>query len=231
MSGEDSDTPENIRRPPSTAEEREAEQAARREEFRRHYPLEFFRNRALPTRDTGLNLASLMTDYTTLRQSVEGVNTATQVGPGAVRQRQTPRMQTDRGAVEAAAAEMARRRRASRPTSPRPSTSTAAPRRAPPPQRPSTSSAPPRDRHRAPGKTGGVVAMPPGSIHLDWSDRPWPPRHPDAVGKSTPPLPRGGTDSDTSSEDDTIEDDGSATLIIDSRHLARRDPGQGPSSS
>jgi len=94
---------------------------------------------------------------------------------------------------------------------------------------PSTSSAPPRDRHRAPGKTGGVVAMPPGSLHLDWSDRPWPPRHPDAVGKSNPPLPRGGTDSDASSEDD--DDDESATLIIDSRHIARRDPGAGPSSS
>ena len=94
---------------------------------------------------------------------------------------------------------------------------------------PSTSSAPPRDRHRAPGKTGGVVAMPPGSLHLDWAYLPRPRRHPDAVAKSNPPLPRGGTDSDTSSEDD--DDDESATLIIDSRHLARRDPGQGPSSS
>ena len=116
MSGEEDAAPPNIRRPPSTAEEHEAEQAARREELERHYPLGFFRSIALPTRDTGLNLASLMTDYTTLRQSVEGVNTATQVGPSAVRQRQTPCMQTDRAhldAVEAAAkaaAEMERRR-------------------------------------------------------------------------------------------------------------------------
>ena len=71
--------------------------------------------------------------------------------------------------------------------------------------------------------------MPPGSLHLDWAYLPRPRRHPDAVAKSNPPLPRGGTDSDTSSEDD--DDDESATLIIDSRHFARRDPGAGPSSS
>ena len=93
---------------------------------------------------------------------------------------------------------------------------------------PSTSSAPSTDRHRWPGATGGVVAMPPGSLHLDWAYLPRPRRHPDAVAKSNPPLPRGGTDSDTSSEDG---DDESATLIIDSRHIARRDPGAGPSSS
>ena len=70
--------------------------------------------------------------------------------------------------------------------------------------------------------------MPPGSLHLDWAYLPRPRRHPDAVAKSNPPLPRGGTDSDTSSEDD---DDGeAATLIIDSRHIARRDPGAGPAS-
>ena len=94
---------------------------------------------------------------------------------------------------------------------------------------PSTSSAPSTVRHRWPGATGGAVAMPPGSLHLDWAYLPRRRRHPDAVAKSNPPLPRGGTDSDTSSEDDG--DDESATLIIDSRHLARRDPGQGPSSS
>jgi hypothetical protein len=80
---------------------------------------------------------------------------------------------------------------------------------------PSTSSAPPRVRHSAPGKPGGVLAMPPEWLHLDWAYVP-------------PSMPREGTDSDTSSEDD---DDVSATLVIDSRHLARRDPGAGPSSS
>jgi len=82
-------------------------------------------------------------------------------GKGRRRQRQTPRIQPDREAVEAAeaaaeeaaaAAEAAawreRRRRASRPASAGPSTSTTAPRRTPSPQHPSTSSAPsPSFRH------------------------------------------------------------------------------------
>ena len=73
-------------------------------------------------------------------------------GKGRRRQRQTPRVQPDREAVEAATEEAAaaaeaaawreRRRRASRPAPAGPSTSTAAPRRTPSPQHPSTSSAP-----------------------------------------------------------------------------------------
>ena len=53
---------------------------------------------------------------------------------------------------------------------------------------PSTSSAPSTVRHRWPGATGGVVAMPPGSLHLDWAYLPPPQRHPGTVGKPNPPL-------------------------------------------
>ena len=69
---------------------------------------------------------------------------------------------------------------------------------------PSTSSAPSTVRHRWPGATGGVVAMPPGSLHLDWAYLPRPRRHPDAVAKSNPPLPRDDTDD---SERDTDGDE------------------------
>ena len=55
--------------------------------------------------------------------------------------------------------------------------------------------------------------MPPGSLHLDWAYLPRRRRHPDAVAKSNPPLPRGGTDSDTSSEDG--DDESSSSLAVD----------------
>ena len=59
---------------------------------------------------------------------------------------------------------------------------------------PSTNSAPSTVRHRWPGATGGVVAMPPGSLHLDWAYLPPPRRHPDVVGKSNLLLPNNESD-------------------------------------